>query len=83
MGLSIAVSGWANNLIVYMIEKFHVRSIDATQTFNIAAASTSLLPMIAAILADSLLGCYSVIWMSSLVSILVIAFLHTKTIKLI
>ncbi|XWS28448.1 hypothetical protein CRYUN_Cryun25bG0069900 [Craigia yunnanensis] len=70
MGSSIAVSGWANNLIVYMIEKFHVRSIDATQTFNIAAASTSLLPVIAAILADSLLGCYSVIWMSSLVSIL-------------
>ncbi|XVF04994.1 hypothetical protein REPUB_Repub05bG0131600 [Reevesia pubescens] len=70
MGSSIAVSGWANNLIVYMIEKFHVRSIDATQTFNIAAASTSLLPVIAAILADSLLGCFSVIWMSSVVSIL-------------
>ncbi|KAL4308226.1 hypothetical protein GQ457_01G037950 [Hibiscus cannabinus] len=70
IGSSIAVSGWANNLIVYMIEKFHVRSIDATQTFNIAAASTSLLPMVAAILADSFLGCYTVIWMSSLVSIL-------------
>lgn len=72
MGSSIAVSGWANNLIVYMIEKFHVKSIDATQIFNITAASTSLLPVIAAILADSILGCYSVIWMSSLVSILVI-----------
>ncbi|OMO77207.1 Proton-dependent oligopeptide transporter family [Corchorus olitorius] len=70
MGSSIALSGWANNLIVYMIEKFHVRSIDATQTFNIAAASTSLLPVIAAILADSILGCYTVIWMSSLVAIL-------------
>ncbi|XP_022753716.1 protein NRT1/ PTR FAMILY 2.3-like [Durio zibethinus] len=70
MGSSIAVSGWANNLIVYMIEKFHVRSIDATQTFNMAAASSSLLPVVAAILADSLVGCYSVIWMSSLVSIL-------------
>ncbi|XP_021278286.1 protein NRT1/ PTR FAMILY 2.3-like isoform X1 [Herrania umbratica] len=70
MGSSIAVSGWANNLIVYMIEIFHVRSIDATQTFNMAAASTSLLPVIAAILADSILGCYSVIWTSSLVSVL-------------
>ncbi|XP_017624953.2 putative protein NRT1/ PTR FAMILY 2.2 isoform X1 [Gossypium arboreum] len=70
IGSSIAVSGWANNLIVYMIEKFHVRSIDATQTFNIVAASTSLLPMVAAILADSFLGCFSVIWISSLISIL-------------
>ncbi|KAE8660344.1 putative Nitrate excretion transporter1 [Hibiscus syriacus] len=70
IGSSIAVSGRGNNLIVYMIEKFHVRSIDATQTFNIAAASTSLLPMVSAILADSFLGCYNVIWMSSLVLIL-------------
>ncbi|TYI67357.1 hypothetical protein E1A91_D08G012200v1 [Gossypium mustelinum] len=70
IGSSIAASGWANNLIVYMIEKFHVRSIDATQTFNIVAASTSLLPMVAAILADSFLGCFSIVWISSLISIL-------------
>ncbi|TYH56354.1 hypothetical protein ES332_D08G012500v1 [Gossypium tomentosum] len=70
IGSSIAASGWANNLIVYMIENFHVRSIDATQTFNIVAASTSLLPMVAAILADSFLGCFSIVWISSLISIL-------------
>ncbi|MBA0795202.1 hypothetical protein Gohar_006096, partial [Gossypium harknessii] len=70
IGSSIAASGWANNLIVYLIEKFHVRSIDATQTFNIVAASTSLLPMVAAILADSFLGCFSIVWISSLISIL-------------
>ncbi|GLU19054.1 hypothetical protein SLE2022_353220 [Rubroshorea leprosula] len=70
MGLTLAVAGWGCNFVVYLIEEFHVRSIDATQIFNIAAASTSLLPILGAIIADSFLGCYTVIWVSSLISVM-------------
>ncbi|KAL4610295.1 hypothetical protein ACB092_08G040900 [Castanea dentata] len=70
-GLTLAAGGWGTNFIVYLIEKFHFKSIVATQIGNIVNGSTSLLPVLAAIIADSMLGCYSVIWISSSFSFLV------------
>ncbi|XP_050292194.1 protein NRT1/ PTR FAMILY 2.7-like isoform X3 [Quercus robur] len=69
IGLTLA-GGWGTNLVVYLIEKFHFKSIIATQIGNIVNGSTSLLPVLAAIIADSMLGCYSVIWISSSLSFL-------------
>ncbi|KAF3966038.1 hypothetical protein CMV_009820, partial [Castanea mollissima] len=69
-GLTLAAGGWGTNLVVYLIEKFHFKSIVATQIANIVYGSTSLLPIPAAIIADSMLGCYSVIWISSSFSFL-------------
>ncbi|KAF3455073.1 hypothetical protein FNV43_RR05521 [Rhamnella rubrinervis] len=67
-GLTLAVAGWATNLVVYLIEKFHVKSIAATQFVNILSGCTSLLPVVGAIVADSF-GCYSVIYLSSFISL--------------
>ena len=60
MGLTLAAGGWGTNLVVYLIEKFQVKSIVATKIGNIVNGSTNLLPVLAAIIADSLLGCFSV-----------------------
>lgn len=70
-GLSLAAGGWILNVIVYLIQEFNVKSIDATQISNVLNGCTSLFPVLGAIIADSFLGCYSVIWISSLISFLV------------
>ncbi|KAK1357369.1 Nitrate excretion transporter 1 [Heracleum sosnowskyi] len=69
-GLSLACGGWTMNLMVYLIEEFNVKSIDAAQIFNIVNGCTALFPILGAIIADSFLGCFSVIWISSLFSLL-------------
>uniref|UniRef100_A0A2N9IR53 Major facilitator superfamily (MFS) profile domain-containing protein n=1 Tax=Fagus sylvatica TaxID=28930 RepID=A0A2N9IR53_FAGSY len=82
MGLTLAAGGWGTNLVVYLIEKFQVKSIVATKIGNIVNGSTNLLPVLAAIIADSLLGCFSVIWISSSFSLLGILLLAlTATLK--
>ncbi|XP_042475754.1 protein NRT1/ PTR FAMILY 2.7-like [Macadamia integrifolia] len=70
MGLTLASAGWTSNLIVYLIEEFNVKSVDAAQISNIVNGCTSLFPVAGAILADSLFGCFSVIIFSSIVSLL-------------
>ncbi|KAL0418157.1 UNVERIFIED_CONTAM: protein NRT1/ PTR FAMILY 2.6 [Sesamum radiatum] len=61
---------WMNNLIVFLIQEFNIKSINAAQIFNVACGCSNFFPVIAAILADSFLGCFSVIWISSLISFL-------------
>lgn len=60
------------NLMVYLIQEFHIKSIDAALIFNLVNGCTSLIPVVAAIVADSFLGCYAVVWISSVISVLVI-----------
>ncbi|CAN6556860.1 unnamed protein product [Malus baccata var. baccata] len=83
--LTLAAGGWQANLVVYLIEEFNVKSIDATQVGNVVNGCTSLFPIIGAIVADSFFGCFPVILISSCVSLLVIASLclhsnkHTRS----
>ncbi|KAI7737944.1 hypothetical protein M8C21_015137, partial [Ambrosia artemisiifolia] len=67
-GLTIAAGGWSNNIIVYLINEFNIKSIDAAQIANILNGCIALFPIIGAILADSYLGSFIVISVSSLVS---------------
>ncbi|PIN10700.1 H+/oligopeptide symporter [Handroanthus impetiginosus] len=69
-GLTLAAGGWLNNLIVFLIQEFNIKSINAAQIFNVINGCTNFFPVIAAVVADSFLGCFSVIWISSLVSLL-------------
>ena len=73
MCLTLAAGGWQANLIVYLIQKFNVKSIDATQVSNVVNGCTCLFAIIGAIIADSFFGCLPVILISSCVSFLVIA----------
>lgn len=70
-GLNIAAAGWMNNLTVYLIEEFGMNSIDAAQVSNVMNGSVNFVPVVAAILADSFFGCFSIVWSSSLISLLV------------
>lgn len=71
VGLTLTFAGWQSNLIVYLIEEFEVESIDAAQISNLVNGAGSLIPVLAAIIADSFLGCFSTIWISSIISLLV------------
>ncbi|CAI9089912.1 OLC1v1024564C1 [Oldenlandia corymbosa var. corymbosa] len=64
-GLSMAYGGLVSNLEVYLIQEFNIERISAAKIYNATNAIISILPVAAAILADSFLGCYSVIWISS------------------
>ncbi|XP_049387454.1 protein NRT1/ PTR FAMILY 2.7-like, partial [Solanum stenotomum] len=68
--LTLAFGGWTSNLIVYLKKEFDVESIDAAQISNLVNGAGSLIPILAAIIADSFLGCFSIIWLSSFISLL-------------
>ncbi|KAK3408803.1 hypothetical protein EUGRSUZ_J00961 [Eucalyptus grandis] len=66
--LMLAGTGWMANLIVYLIQEFHVNRIDAAQTFNVVNGCFCLLPILGAIIADSFLGCFLVASISSFIA---------------
>ncbi|KAM1115770.1 hypothetical protein TB2_006281 [Malus domestica] len=81
MCLTLAAGGWQANLVVYLIEEFNVKNIDATQVGNVVSGCTSLFPFIGAIVADSFFGCFPIILISSCVSFLgLVLFTLTATI---
>ncbi|KAL5711228.1 hypothetical protein ACHQM5_021707 [Ranunculus cassubicifolius] len=69
-GLTIAASGWMTNLTVYLIHQFNIKSIQATQISNVVNGCTNFFPMVGAIIADSFLGNFVVISISSFISFL-------------
>ncbi|KAG4191769.1 hypothetical protein ERO13_A07G115500v2 [Gossypium hirsutum] len=70
LGLGLAGTGWMANLIIYLIQQFNVNAIDAAQVSNIVNGGSSLFPIVGAIIADSFLGCFSVISLFSSISLL-------------
>ncbi|KAL6290788.1 hypothetical protein ACE6H2_008298 [Prunus campanulata] len=70
LGLSVAAGGWASNLIVFLITKFNVKRICATQINNIILGTNSLFPIAGAFIADSFLGSFSVVSIFSFISLL-------------
>jgi hypothetical protein len=70
-GLSLASAGIGGNLIVYLIKEFNIKSINAAQIVNVVVGSSNLLPILAAILADSFFGSFSVAFTTSCVALLV------------
>ncbi|KAH9700873.1 protein NRT1/ PTR FAMILY 2.6 [Citrus sinensis] len=62
--------GWVANLMVYMIQEFHITSINSALISNIVNGFVNLFPVLGAIIADSFLGSFQVIWISSFISLL-------------
>lgn len=85
MCLTLAAGGWQANLIVYLNREYNVKSFDAAQISNVVSGCTSLFPVIGVIIADSFLGCFPVIFISSGFSLLVIvshsfcSYAHVRT----
>ncbi|XP_002532262.2 protein NRT1/ PTR FAMILY 2.6 [Ricinus communis] len=70
VGLTLAGVGYLSNIIVYLIEEFHFESINAAQVSNVVTGGNNVFPIVGAILADSFLGNFSVVAISSCVSFL-------------
>lgn len=70
LGLSLAAGGWSSNLLVYLITKFNLKSIHATQISNTVAGCNNLFPVAGAIIADSYCGSFAVITLFSFISLL-------------
>ncbi|KAJ4725955.1 protein NRT1/ PTR FAMILY 2.7-like [Melia azedarach] len=66
----LANGGWLANLIVYLIKEFNISSITAAKIGNVVNGSTLLFPVIGAIIADSFSGSFTVIWISTFISLL-------------
>ena len=73
-GFTLGGVGWLANLIVFLIQVFNVKSINAAQIYNISNGCTNLFPVIGAIVADSFFGTFSVAAVSACISLLVILF---------
>ncbi|XP_073271841.1 protein NRT1/ PTR FAMILY 2.7-like [Primulina huaijiensis] len=69
VGLQLA-GGWLSNLIVYLIDEFNINRIDAAQISSIVSGTATLIPVAAAVVADSFLGCFSVIFISFIIYLL-------------
>ena len=69
-GFTLGGGGWISNLIVYLIQVFNLKNINAAQISNIVNGSTNLLPVIGAIVADSFFGTFSVAAVSVCISLL-------------
>ncbi|KAG2317671.1 hypothetical protein Bca52824_020793 [Brassica carinata] len=69
LGMSITSFGWVLNLIVFLIEEFNIKNIAAAQISNIVNGCLSMLPVVAAILADSFFGNIVVISASTFISL--------------
>ncbi|KAI3520056.1 hypothetical protein L1887_09277 [Cichorium endivia] len=68
--LTITSFGWLGNLVVYLITKFNIKSIDATQINNVVLGCYSLFPIAGAIISDSFFGSFPVSAFFSAVSLL-------------
>ena len=74
VGFTLGGGGWISNLIIYLIQVFNLKNINAAQISNIVSGSTNLLPVIGAIVADSFFGTFSVAAVFACISLLVILF---------
>ncbi|GJN14091.1 hypothetical protein PR202_gb00873 [Eleusine coracana subsp. coracana] len=70
VGLGVATAGATSNLVVYLIQKYNVPSVDAAQFANIVNGCLSLAPVVGAIVADAFFGCYPIVAVSMVFSVL-------------
>ncbi|GJS75303.1 NRT1/ PTR family 2.7-like protein [Tanacetum coccineum] len=68
--ITLASGGLVGNLIVYLITKYNVKSIDATKINNVVLGCSFLIPIAGAILVDSFYGSFVVIAVFLIVSLM-------------
>lgn len=80
--LTLGAGGWLSNLIIYLIEEYNIKSIDATLIANVVSGCLSIFPVVGAVVADSFFGSFAVIVVSSCVSLLVIFLVYLLLISM-
>ncbi|CAL4900110.1 unnamed protein product [Urochloa decumbens] len=70
LGLGVARGGATSNFVVYLVKKYNVPRVDAAQISSIAQGCLSLAPVGGAIIADAFFGCYPVVAVAMVFSVL-------------
>ncbi|WVZ98001.1 hypothetical protein U9M48_043494 [Paspalum notatum var. saurae] len=70
LGLGVARGGATSNFVVYLVEKYNVPRVDAAQISSISLGCLSLAPVGGAIVADAFFGCYPVVAVAMVFSVL-------------
>ncbi|CAL5094294.1 unnamed protein product [Urochloa decumbens] len=70
LGLGVARGGATSNFVVYLVKKYNVPRVDAAQISSIALGCLSLAPVGGAIVADAFFGCYPVVAVAMVFSVL-------------
>lgn len=70
LSLGLATAGATGNMVVYLIQEYNVPSVDAAQISTIIAGSISVAPVAGAIVADAFFGCYPVVAVAMVMSVL-------------
>ncbi|XP_022156163.1 protein NRT1/ PTR FAMILY 2.7-like [Momordica charantia] len=80
--LTLASGGWLSNLMVYLIQQYNISTINAALILNVLSGCLSVFPIVGAFIADSFFGSFSVIVISSCISLLgIISLTLTATIN--
>ncbi|KAM0953773.1 putative ABC-type nitrate transporter [Dioscorea sansibarensis] len=67
--MALVMSGAVGNFIVYLIKYYNFKSIDGALLINIMSGTSSLSPLLGAILSDSFFGCFPVVAFSTVASL--------------
>ncbi|KAJ1262366.1 hypothetical protein BS78_09G102000 [Paspalum vaginatum] len=70
LGLGVARGGATSNFVVYLVKKYNVPRVDAAQISSISLGCLSLAPVGGAIVADAFFGCYPVVAVAMVFSVL-------------
>ncbi|CAN6347268.1 unnamed protein product [Urochloa humidicola] len=70
LGLGVARGGATSNLVVYLVKKYNVPQVDAAQISSVAHGCLGLAPIAGAIVADAYFGCYPVVAVAMVFSVL-------------
>ncbi|CAN6342429.1 unnamed protein product [Urochloa humidicola] len=70
LGLGVARGGATSNLVVYLVRKYNVPRVDAAQISSVAHGCLGLAPVAGAIVADAFFGCYPVVAVAMVFSVL-------------
>ena len=71
LGLGVARGGATSNFVVYLVKKYNVQRVDAAQISSFALGCLGLAPVGGAIIADAFFGCYPVVAVAMVFSVLV------------
>ncbi|BAS93462.1 Os05g0338933 [Oryza sativa Japonica Group] len=73
LAFGLSSAGAMGNLVVYLVKEYHVPSVDAAQISTIVSGCISVAPVAGAIVADAFFGCFPVVAVAMVFSVLVSA----------
>jgi peptide/histidine transporter 3/4 len=82
LAFGLSSAGAMGNLVVYLVKEYHVPSVDAAQISTIVSGCISVAPVAGAIVADAFFGCFPVVAVAMVFSVLaLVVFTLTASVR--